>query len=51
MKLIEKLSEKISEVLDLEDTEKRESISRELIKEYDPVTKAREIHSLLESLV
>ena len=45
------LSEKILEVLDLEDVDKRESISRELIKEYDPVTKAREIHSLLESLV
>ena len=45
------LSKKILEVLDLEDVDKRESISRELIKEYDPVTKAREIHSLLESLV
>lgn len=45
------LSKKILEVLDLEDVDKRESISRELIKEYDPVTKAREIYSLLESLV
>lgn len=45
------LSEKILEVLDLDDVGKVESVSKEFMKEYDPADRAGEIYSLLESLV